>query len=611
MKKLLRPIPKIIVGASIFLGAIIIELLSVPILPTALYIAALVLLGYDVFVSAARGILRRDLLDEKFLMSIASIGAMIVGEYNEGVAIMLFFLIGETFEQYAVRRSRASIKSLMELCPDTASVITEDGEEIFDCEDIEVGSTIVIRPGERVPLDCVIISGTADADTSAVTGESAHRSVSVGDPLDSGVVIYGGMLQCRTTRPLEESCAHRILELVENATDNKSNKERFITAFSRVYTPVVVSLALLLAVILPLGFGVPIPEAIYRALIFLVISCPCALVISVPMAFFGGIGSAARRGILFKGANVFSPIAKARRIAFDKTGTLTKASFEISRVETDGIGEEELLALVRRAEYSSNHPVAEAIKRGGQSILPPDEAEEIAGEGVRCVISGDEIFVGNLRLMKRIGVSVRSEEKNTVYCAINRRFAGLIVLSDTVKDEAEAAISSLRALGVGECIMISGDRGGVVKETAESVGIDTYFSELTPEDKYNKVKEYMSDDTPFIFVGDGINDSPSLAISDVGIAMGAIGQDSAIEAADVVIMSDDLNKIPEAIKIARKTNVISTENIVLALGVKLCVMLLGALGIANMWLAVFADVGVAVLAILNSLRMIISGKAGK
>lgn len=611
MKKLLRPIPKIIIGAALFLVAIVTEALSVPILPTALYILSLILLGYEVFISAVRGILRRDLLDEKFLMSIASVGAMIVGEYHEGVAIMLFFLIGETFEQYAVRRSRASIKSLMQLCPDTASLLTEEGEEEVFCEDVEVGSTIVIRPGERVPLDCEIISGTADADTSAITGESAHRSVTVGDALDSGVVIYGGMLHCRTTRPLEESCAHRILELVENATENKSPEERFITKFSRVYTPTVVSVALLLVIVLPLFLSVPLSDAVYRALIFLVISCPCALVISVPMAFFGGIGRAARQGILFKGANVFSPIAKARRIAFDKTGTITKASFKISRIESFGIGEDELLSLVRRAEYSSNHPVAEAIKRGADSILPPDEAEEIVGEGVRCVISGDEIFVGNLRLMARLGVSVKSEEGNVVYCVINGALAGLIALSDTVKDEARETISALRTLGVSECIMISGDRDKVVRETAEAVGIDTWFSELAPEKKYNKVKEYMSAGEPFIFVGDGINDSPSLAISDVGIAMGAIGQDAAIEAADVIVMSDNLGKIPEAIKIARKTNIISTENILLALGVKLTVMLLGAFGIANMWLAVFADVGVAVLAILNSLRMIIQKERDK
>ena len=611
MRKLLRPIPKIILGSVIFVLAIITEALAVPYLPVILYIASLILLGYEVFLAALRGILRRDLLDEKFLMSIAAVGAMIVGEYNEGVAIMLFFLIGETFEQYAVRRSRASIKSLMELCPDTASVVTDEGEEEMDCEDVEVGTTIVIRPGERVPLDCEIISGTADADTSAITGESAHRSVTVGDSLDSGVVIYGGMLYCKTTRPLSESCAHRILELVENATENKSKEERFITKFSRVYTPVVVSIALLLVILLPLVAKIALSEAVYRTLIFLVISCPCALVISVPMAFFGGIGRAARRGILFKGANVFSPIAKARRIAFDKTGTITKASFRISRIEAIGIGEGELLDIVRRAEYSSNHPIAEAIKLGAESILPPDEAEEIVGEGVRCVISDKEIYVGNLRLMRRLGVSVAAEETSAVYCVINGSYSGFIALSDTVKEEAVEAISSLRSLGIDGCVMISGDREKVVREISRSVGIDTCYFELTPEEKYNKAKEYMSKGSPFIFVGDGINDSPSLAVSDVGIAMGAIGQDSAIEAADVIIMSDNLNKILEAIKIARKTNVISTENIVLALGVKLAVMLLGAFGIANMWLAVFADVGVAVLAILNSMRMLIPGKAGK
>lgn len=609
MKKLLKPIPKIIIGAALLLLAVIFESLSLTAPSVALYILSLVLLGYEVFISAVRGILRRDLLDERFLMTVASVGAMIVGEYSEGVAIMLFFLIGEAFEHYAVRRSRASIKELMEMCPDTASVVTDDGEEEMDCEDVEVGSTIVIRPGERVPLDCEIISGTADADTSMVTGESAHRSVTVGDSLDSGVVIYGGMLYCKTTRPLSESCAHRILELVENATENKSKEERFITRFSRVYTPTVVSIALLLVILLPLAFSIPLPEAIYRALIFLVISCPCALVISVPMAFFGGIGRAARQGILFKGGNVFSPIARARRVAFDKTGTITKASFEISRIESVGISDDELLTIIRRAEYSSNHPIAEALRRGADTVLPPDEAEEMVGEGVRCRISGKEIYVGNPRLMKRLGVSV-TEEASAVYCVIDGVYSGAVVLSDTVKEEARDAIAALRSLGVSECVMISGDRESVARRVSAEVGIDTCHFELTPEEKYDKVREYMSDGEPLIYVGDGINDSPSLAVSSVGIAMGAIGQDSAIEAADVIIMSDDLTKIPEAIKIAKKTNVISVENIALALVVKLCVMLLGAFGIANMWLAVFADVGVAVLAILNSMRMLIS-RGGK
>ena len=611
MKKLLKPIPKILIGAGAFIIAIITEALSVPVLPTVLYILTLIFLGYEVFISAIRGLLRRDLLDEKFLMTLASVGAMIVGEYHEGVAIMLFFLIGEAFEQYAVRRSRASIKSLMELCPDTATVLIDGKEETEYCEDIEVGTTIVIRPGERVPLDCVIISGTADADTSAITGESLHRSVSIGDSLESGSVIYGGMLHCSTTRPLEESCAHRVLELVENATENKSREERFITKFSRVYTPCVVSIAVLLVIALPLFAGISLSDAIYRALIFLVISCPCALVISVPMAFFGGIGRAARQGILFKGANVFSPISRARRIAFDKTGTITKAELKISHIEPLAVSADELLSIVRSAEYSSNHPIAEAIKRGVDNITPADDAEEIVGEGVRCKISSSEIFVGNIRLMKRLQIAAPELNDSVVYCARDGVLLGYVILSDTVKDEAGDAISALRSLGVRECIMISGDREGVVRETARSVGIDTCYYELTPEGKYNKAREYMSFGEPFIFVGDGINDSPSLAISDVGIAMGAIGQDSAIEAADVIIMSDNLKKIPEAIKIARKTNIISTENIVLALGVKLLVMLLGALGFANMWLAVFADVGVAVLAILNSLRMIIFGKAGK
>ena len=608
MRKFLHTYRKIIIGAILFALALITEALLVEIVPLVLYIASLCVLGYEVFFSAIRGILRRDLLDEKFLMSIASLGAMLVGEYNEGVAIMLFYLIGESFERYAVGRSRASVKNLMALCPDTATLLTESGEESVDCEDVEVGSTIVIRPGERVPIDCVIVSGTADADTSMVTGESAHRSVSVGDALDSGCVILGGVLTARTVRPHAASCASRILELVENASDSKARQERFITRFSRIYTPAVVITALLLVLILPLCFGVALPDAVYRALIFLVISCPCALVISVPMAFFGGIGNAARRGILFKGGNVFSPIARAKKIAFDKTGTVTKASFAIASIEPVGLDSDELLTLVRRAEYYSNHPIAEAIRRGADNILPPDSAEEMAGEGVKCRIGDDVITVGNLRLMHRLSVDVGEGDGTQIYCLKNNEYIGKITLADTPKDEAADAIAALASLGVGESVMISGDREAVVEDCARAVGIGTYRAELTPEGKYEFVKSYMQDGEGLIFVGDGINDSPSLAAASVGVAMGAIGQDAAIEAADVIIVSDNLMKIPEAIKIARKTNRISVENIILALGIKALVMLLGAFGIANMWLAVFADVGVAVLAILNSMRMLISGK---
>ena len=611
MRKLLKPVPKIIIGSALFLTALIFELLSFEAVPLIFYILSLLLLGYEVFISAVKGILRRDLLDEKFLMSIASIGAMLVGEYNEGVAIMLFYLIGETFEHFAVKRSRASVKSLMELCPDTATVLTDEGEELFDCEDVEVGTTIVIRPGERVPIDCVILSGAADADTSMLTGESVHRPVTVGDTLDSGAIIFGSRLVCKTLRPHSESCASRILELVENASDGKAKEEKFITKFSRVYTPAVVGTALLLVVFLPLFAKISFAEAVYRALIFLVVSCPCALVISVPMAFFGGIGCAARNGILFKGANIFSPLSKSRHIAFDKTGTLTKAQLRISSVEPEGVTEEELLSLVRRAEYYSNHPVAEAVKRGAENILPPDSAEEIVGEGVLCQISESKIFVGNMRLMKRLGVEVTPSEYTALYCVVNSRFVGKIILTDTVKDEAASAISSLRALGVEKCIMISGDRERAAAETALAVGIDDYRAEITPEGKYELVKALVREKGSLIFVGDGINDSPSLAAASVGIAMGGIGQDAAIEAADLIIVSDNLAKIPKAIKIARKTGRIAKENIVIALGVKALVMLLGAIGIANMWLAVFADVGVAVIAILNSMRMLISGKREK
>lgn len=606
-----KDLTKIALGAILLISAVIVEQFSFA-ASMIIYISALLVVGFSVFADAVRGILRRDLLDEKFLMSIASVGAMIVGECSEGVAVMLFFLVGETFEHIAVRRSRNSIKALMDFCPDEASLLTDEGEERVDADELEIGSRIIIRPGERVPVDCVILSGCADVDTSAMTGESIPRSVITGDTLESGVVVLSGLLTAETLKLAEDSSAQRILELVENASENKSKEETFITKFSHFYTPTVVILALILALVPPIFRLTNLSDSVYRALIFLVISCPCALVISVPMAFFGGIGGAASRGILFKGGNVFSSLARADSVALDKTGTITSGNFSVTRINSYTVEESVLCRLAASCEFASNHPIAKCIKNLSSEAVLPENATEYAGEGTVAVVDGRTVAVGNLNLMKRIGVGDIPDKSASVYVAMDGELIGDIVISDSIKDGAADAIKELSDLGVKRSMILSGDKTEKVKSVTESVGISEYFAELSPEEKYEKLKAVIDEsNSGVIYVGDGINDAPSLAISDVGIAMGGVGQDSAIEASDVVLMSDELSKIPEAVKISRKTLLIAKENIVFAIGVKLSVMVLGALGIANMWLAVFADVGVAVLAILNSMRTLRNGKKEK
>jgi len=595
---------KIIIALIFFVSALIVEQKANPYVALALYIIALAISGGEVFIGAVKGLIRRDLLDEKFLMSLASIGAMIVGEWSEGVAVMLFFLVGETFEHYAVRRSRASIRSLMDICPDEACVLTDGGEEILDAEDVEIGSIIIIRPGERVPIDSVVISGSADVDTSSMTGEPIPVSVTVGSKLSSGFIVKNGVLQARTTRLSGDSAAARVLALVENANESKSREESFITKFSRYYTPAVVIIALAVAILPPvIGFR-SLTDSIYTALTFLVISCPCALVISVPMAFFGGIGGAASRGILFKGGNVFSKVAKVDRVAFDKTGTITNGRFEISDVECFDIEKDKLLSYVASTEWASNHPVAECLKAASERIIPYNSVTEYAGEGLVAEFDGLSVSVGNTRLMTRVGVEVSDTQSqgSRVFVAIGNRLVGIITISDEIKSEAVNAIGELRRLGVERTYIFSGDREESVRRVADAVGVDEAHFSLTPEQKFNMLERTIASAKSTMYVGDGINDSPSLARADVGVAMGSMGQDSAIEAADLVIMTDNLEKLPTAVKIARKTIAISWQNIIFALGVKGLILILGLFGIANMWLAVFADVGVAVLAILNSMR---------
>nr|MBE6544801.1 cadmium-translocating P-type ATPase [Oscillospiraceae bacterium] len=588
-----------------FISAVILEQTINEYISLAFYVIALIIAGGEVFVSAVKGIFRRDLLDEKFLMSIASVGAMIVGEWSEGVAVMLFFLVGETFEHRAVRKSRASIRALMDICPDEACVLTDDGEEMMDAEDVEIGSIIVIRPGERVPIDSVITFGSADIDTSSMTGEPLPVSAAVGSQLSSGYIVKNGLLHARTVRLSGDSAAARVLSLVENANESKSREESFITKFSRYYTPAVVIVALIVAILPPILGLKSLADSVYTALTFLVISCPCALVISVPMAFFGGIGGAASRGILFKGGNVFSKVAKVETVAFDKTGTITNGNFIVRDVITYGSSREQVLSMAASAEYASNHPIAECLKSVSDKIVPPRSVKEQAGYGVVAELYENTCAVGNIKLMKELSVdlsNVSRDLEGAVYVAIDGSLAGVITLADSVKPEAAEAIKNLRRLGVKHTAILSGDREENVKRVASTVGVDEADFALTPEQKYARLEELISSSKSTMYVGDGINDAPSLARADVGVAMGSMGQDSAIEAADMVVMIDNLSKLPEAVLIARKTINISWQNIIFALGTKGLILILGLLGFANMWLAVFADVGVAILAILNSMR---------
>ncbi len=574
------------------------------------YLVCYAVIGWDIVWKAITNILHGQVFDENFLMTIATVGALILGEHSEGVAVMLFYQVGEWFQSYAVSKSRRSITSLMDIRPDYAN-IEKDGKLIqVDPEDVKIGDTIIVKPGERVPLDGKIIKGSSTLDTSALTGESMPREVEAGMEVISGCINQTGILTIQTTKEFGESTVAKILDLVENASDKKGRMENFITRFARYYTPVVVFAALALAVLPPLVTGQAFSIWIYRALTFLVISCPCALVISIPLSFFGGIGGASKIGVLVKGSNYLEELAYTETVVFDKTGTLTKGSFAVTEIQANGMTDEELLELAAYAEDYSNHPISLSTQKAyGKKIDNSriTDVQEIAGHGVQAVIDGMTVLAGNAKLMERehIPYTASNAIGTVVYVAFDGRYAGCIVIADEIKADAPAAIKTLKAAGIRQTVMLTGDADAVGQDVAHRLGLDRAYTELLPADKVDRVEELLaqkSDKGMLAFVGDGINDAPVLARADVGIAMGALGSDAAIEAADVVLMTDEPSKIAAIMQIARKTIRISNENIVFALGVKFLVLILGAVGRANMWAAVFADVGVSVIAILNAIR---------
>ncbi len=583
-----------------------------------LYLIPYLLVGWETIREAVEGLVHGEALNEDFLMSIATIGALCIGfvpggesQFPEAVFVMLFFQIGELFEDIAEGQSRRSVASLMEIRPDTANVKREGKVEVVSPDQVKVGETIVIRPGERVPMDGEVLEGNSSLDTVALTGESVPRSVAVGDSVISGCVNLSGLLEVRTTKSFGESTAAKILELVENASENKSRSENFIRRFAKVYTPIVVGAAVLLAVVPPIFAGEWV-KWLYRALCFLVVSCPCALVISVPLSFFAGIGGASRHGILIKGSNWLEALAKVGSVVFDKTGTLTKGVFQVTAVHPEMISERELLHMAAHVERFSTHPIAVSLKNAYSDeadACEVGEVEEVAGQGVRARVNGKRVCVGNEKMMKAIGAEWKPcELKGTIiHVAIDGEYVGHIVISDVIKADSKAAVDDLHRLGVRRTVMLTGDREEVAADVASKLGLDEYHADLLPADKVGIVESLLKgkasgDKGKLAFVGDGINDAPVLARADVGIAMGALGSDAAIEAADVVLMDDKPSKIAVAIRIARRTRRIAGENTWFAIGVKVAVLGLASAGLAGMWLAVFADVGVTVLAVLNAMR---------
>ena len=586
-----------------------------------LYLLPYLVIGYDILLKAWKGICNRQVFDENFLMAVSTVGAMILGDYKEGTAVMLFYQIGELFQSYAVGRSRRNISQLMDIRPDYANIEGENGLERVDPDEVEVGTVIVVQPGEKVPIDGVVMEGKAALNTSALTGESLPRDVKPGDDIISGCINMNGVLKIRTTREFGESTVSKILDLVENSSSKKSQSERFISRFAHYYTPAVCYSALALAVLPPLvmlllGRAPQWGQWVYRALTFLVISCPCALVISIPLSFFAGIGGASHAGVLVKGSNYLETLAQTRYVVFDKTGTLTRGVFEVVGVHHNQVEEEKLLEYAALAESFSSHPISRSLKEAYGKPLDENrvtDVEEISGNGVTAKVDGVSVVVGNEKLMRRLDVeAIPCHHVGTiVHVAIGGSYAGHILISDVAKPTSAQAIRELRKAGIRKTVMLTGDTERVARQVAQELGVDEVHSELLPADKVDRIEALLDRKGPkerLAFVGDGINDAPVLSRADIGIAMGALGSDAAIEAADVVLMDDDPMKIVTAIRIARKCMRIVYENIYFAIGIKLVCLALGALGVANMWVAIFADVGVMVLAVLNAIRALIVKK---
>lgn len=607
-KKEVKQLVRILIASVGFVAALLLKLEGIA--EFLLYLATYLIVGGDIIWKAIRNISRGQVFDENFLMSVATIGAFCLGEYSEGIAVMLFYQVGELFQSYAVSKSRRSISELMDIRPDYANVL-RNGELIqVDPEEVQLHEIVVVKPGERIPLDGVVTDGFSAIDTSALTGESVPREVHAGENVISGCINQTGKLTIQVNKEYGQSTVAKILELVENSSDKKSKSENFITKFARYYTPIVVFAAVILAIIPPLITGQSFGMWIERALTFLVISCPCALVISVPLSFFGGIGGASKSGVLVKGSNYLEAMAKTEMVVFDKTGTLTKGSFAVSEMHSDKMTGPELLELAAYAEDYSNHPIAQSIKKAfGRTIDSTriKDIEEIAGHGVKSVIDGKVVLAGNAKLMKRERISYK--EKNlvgtVVHLAVNKEYMGYILIEDEIKEDAARAIAALRSAGIKQTVMLTGDADAVGKKVAATLKLDKAYTELLPADKVERMEELMKEKSAngkLAFVGDGINDAPVLARADIGIAMGGLGSDAAIEAADVVIMTDEPSKIATVMKISKKTLRIVKQNIIFALGVKGIVLVLGALGVTTMWGAVFADVGVSVIAIINAIR---------
>lgn len=601
---------RIIIGAAVLATAVLLSLNN-EWLQIAFFIISYIIVGGDVVKRAVKNIFKGQVFDENFLMSIATIGAFFIGEYPEGVAVMLFYQVGELFQSYAVGKSRKSIASLMDIRPDYANVKKGDELVKVDPDEVQIGDIIVIKAGEKIPLDGKVIEGSSMIDTSALTGESVPREVEVGSDILSGCININGVITAEVTKEFGESTVSKILDLVENASSKKSNSEQFITKFARYYTPVVVIIAVFLAIIPPLVIdGATFSDWIYRALAFLVVSCPCALVISIPLSFFGGIGGASKKGVLVKGSNYLEALAETEIVVFDKTGTLTKGVFNVQEIHPEGVSKEELLELTAHAESYSNHPISLSLKRAYSKEIDNgriSDVEEISGHGVIAIVDGKKVMAGNIKLMKMMDIPYFKGELigTIVHVAVNNKYIGYIVIADEVKEDSAQAIKELKAANIKQTVMLTGDNKSIGSKVAKELGLDKVYAELLPADKVEKLEELFSQKSKkgkLAFVGDGINDAPVLARADIGIAMGGLGSDAAIEAADVVIMTDEPSKIATTMKISKKTLKIAHQNIVFAIGIKIIVLILSAFGITTMWAAIFADVGVTIIAVLNAFR---------